>query len=105
MAIAERTERARHMLDAGGPAKYQARLTETGLAVEDSIALCEAYLATRDWSVVRSQALSENLLAKGSQSRISKLLRAVERRVIHPPAPLDCPLSIARFLTARIPEA
>jgi hypothetical protein len=85
--------------------KYQARLTETGLAVEDSLALCEAYLTTRDWSDVRARALSENLLGKGSQSRISKLLRAVERRVLHAPAPLDCPLSTARFLAARIPGA
>ena len=81
-------------------ARYQARLTETGLAVEDTIALCAAYSATKDWDEVRSKALKENLLGKGSRSRISKLLRAVERRILHAAAPLDHPIAISRFLAA-----
>ena len=81
-------------------ARYQARLTETGLAVEDTIALCAAYSATKDWDEVRSKALKENLLGKGSRSRILKLIRAVERRIVHAAPPLDQPIAISRFLAA-----
>jgi hypothetical protein len=45
------------------------------------------------------------LLAKGSQARIEKLLRAVERRVLHGAPPLDCPALLARFLAAEVPTA
>ena len=83
-----------------GGAKYQARLTETGLAVEDSIALCAEYAATSDWDQVRAKALKENLLGKGSRSRILKLIRAVERRIVHAAPPLDRPIAISRFLAA-----
>ncbi|MGA2704004.1 MAG: BrxA family protein, partial [Isosphaeraceae bacterium] len=88
-------------------ARYQARLTETGLAVEDTIALCAAYSATKDWDEVRSKALKENLLGKGSRSRILKLIRAVERRVVHAAPPLDRPIAISRFLAAdaKVPTA
>ena len=80
--------------------KYQARLTESGLAVEDSIVLCAEFRSTRDWEDVKSKALKENLLGKGSRSRISKLLRAVERRIFQAPSPLDHPLAVTRFLAA-----
>lgn len=95
------------MNDASSPAKYQARLTESGLAVDDSIALCAEYCSTRDWNQVKSKALKENLLGKGSQSRISKLLRAVERRVFNAPPPLHCPAAVTRFLAAekRVPTS
>ncbi len=85
--------------------KYQARLTESGLAVDDSIVLCAEYRSNTDWEAVKSKALKENLLGKGSRSRISKLLRAVERRIIHAPPPLDHPGAITRFLAAerRVP--
>jgi len=88
-------------------ARYQARLTETGLAVEDTISLCAAYSETKDWDEVRSKALKENLLGKGSRSRILKLIRAVERRVIHAAPPLDRPIAISRFLVAdgKVPTA
>jgi hypothetical protein len=75
-------------------------LTESGLAVEDTIALCNEYRSTRDWDEVKSRALKENLLGKGSRSRISKLLRAVERRIFDAPAPLDRPGAVTRFLAA-----
>ena len=81
-------------------ARYQARLTESGLAVEDTIALCAAYSATKDWDEVRSKALKENILGKGSRSRILKLIRAVERRIVHAAPPLDHPIAISRFLAA-----
>jgi hypothetical protein len=45
-------------------------------------------------------ALRENLLGKGSRSRISKVLRTVERRIFEAVPPLDQPLAIARFLAA-----
>jgi hypothetical protein len=80
--------------------KYQARLTESGLAAEDSVVLCAEYYSTRDWEQVKSKAQKENLLGKGSRSRISKLLRAVERRILEAPPPLDRPVSVARFLAA-----
>ena len=83
-----------------GEVIYQARLTESGLALEDSTALCSEYVATGDWDAVKLRALKENLLGKGSRSRISKLLRAVERRVLGATPPLDRPLAIARFLAA-----
>ena len=88
-------------------ARYQARLTETGLAVEDTIALCAAYSATKDWDEVRSKALKENLLGKGSRSRILKLIGAVERRVVQAAPPLDRPIAISRFLAAdaKVPTA
>src|SRR6185312_14463075 len=65
------------------------------------------YLATRDWSEVKSRALQQNLLSKGSRSRISKLLRAIERRILQTHPPLNRPEAIARFLTAesRVPAA
>ncbi len=88
------------MHETSGEARYQARLTETGLAVEDSIVLCAEYSATKDWDEVRSKALKENLLGKGSRSRILKLIRAVERRVLHAAPPLDHPIAISRFLAA-----
>jgi hypothetical protein len=88
------------MSNASIPVIYQARLTESGLAVDDSIALCAEYCSTRDWEKVKSKALKENLLGKGSQSRISKLLRAVERRVFEAPPPLYRPASVTRFLAA-----
>ena len=86
---------------------YQARLTETGLAVEDSIVLCGEYCSTRDWLEVKSKALKENLLGKGSRSRTAKLLGAVERRIVHAAPPLDRPVPIARFLAAesKVPSA
>ena len=99
----EKTSRARRsaaMNEAPGQAIYHARLTETGLAIDDSIALCAEYAATGDWGQVTFKALQENLLGKGSRSRISKLLRAVERRILHPRRPLDHPNAIARFLSA-----
>src|SRR5262249_356582 len=79
--------------------------TEVGLALDDSVVLCEEYQRTRDWTEVRRRALKENLLAKGSQARIEKLLRAVERRVLQAAPPLNCPDSLARFLSADIPSA
>jgi len=87
--------------------KYQARLTESGLAVEDSIVLCAEYCSTRDWDAVKSKALKENLLSKGSRSRIFKLLRSVERRIFQAPPPLNRPISAARFLAAetKVPMA
>jgi len=88
------------MHETAGEARYQARLTETGLAVEDTITLCGAYSATKDWDEVRSKALKENLLGKGSRSRIFKLIRAVERRIVHAAPPLDHPIAISRFLAA-----
>jgi Putative inner membrane protein (DUF1819) len=95
------------MHETSGEARYQARLTETGLAVEDSIALCAEYSATKDWDEVRSKALRDNILGKGSRSRISKLLRAVERRILHAAPPLDRPVAISRFLAAdaKVPTA
>jgi Putative inner membrane protein (DUF1819) len=77
------------------------------LAVEDSILLCAEYSATGDWAEVKFKALQENLLGKGSRSRISKLVRAVERRFLHAPRPFDRPAAIARFLAAesRVPAA
>jgi hypothetical protein len=86
---------------------YRARLTETGLAVEDSIALCGEYRSTGDWLDVKSRALKENLLGKGSRSRITKLLRTVERRIIDAAPPLDRPSAVARFLAAesKVPSA
>jgi hypothetical protein len=83
-----------------GDVIYQARLTESGLALEDSAVLCAEYIATRDWGEVKSTALRENSLGKGSRSRISKLLRAVERRIFDAAPPLHRPLAIARFLAA-----
>jgi hypothetical protein len=88
------------MSNASSEEKYQARLTESGLAVEDSIVLCAEYRLTRDWEQVKSEALKENLLGKGSRSRISKLLRAVERRIFEAPTPLDRPIYVTRFLAA-----
>jgi hypothetical protein len=84
---------------------YRARLTETGLAIDDSSVLCAEYRRTKEWSEVRRRALEENLLSKGSQARIEKLLRAVERRVLFAAPPLDCPVSVARFLAAAVPSA
>jgi len=77
------------------------------LAVEDSIVLCAAYRSTRDWGEVKSKALKENLLGKRSRSRISKLLGAVERRIVHASPPLDRPVAVARFLAAesKVPAA
>jgi hypothetical protein len=83
-----------------GVSKYQARLTESGLAVEDSIVLCAEYRLNSDWKVVKSKAMKDNLLGKGSRSRISKLLRAVERRIFEAPSPLDRPIYVTRFLAA-----
>jgi hypothetical protein len=84
---------------------FHARLTEAGLAVEDSSLLCREYAQTGDWQEVRRRALEENLLSKGSQARISKLLRVVERRVIQAGPPLSCPPLLARFLASRAPGA
>ena len=75
--------RSAAMNESTSAAIYQARLTETGLAVEDSIALCSEYCSASDWLEVKSKALKENLLGKGSRSRISKLLRAVGHQVIY----------------------
>jgi hypothetical protein len=80
------------------PPAFRARLTEAGLAVEDSAALCAEYTRTFDWSEVRRRALEENLLDKGSEARITKLLRAVERRVLHALPPLSSPRPLAGFL-------
>jgi hypothetical protein len=88
-----------------GVEPFRARLTEAGLAVEDSSILCLEFTRTGDWSEVRRRALRENLLAKGSQARIEKLLRAVERRVVHATPPLDRPVALARFLGADVPTA
>lgn len=84
---------------------FRARLTEVGLAVDDSSALCLEYTRTHDWAEVRRRALQENLLGKGSQARIDKLWRAVERRVLRAAPPLDCPASMARFLASEVPAA
>lgn len=83
-----------------GEVIYQARLTESGLALEDSTVLCAEYVATGNWDLVKTRALRENLLGKGSRSRISKLLRAFERRILDAVPPLDRPFAIARFLAA-----
>ncbi len=82
------------------PANYQARLTETGLAVDDSIVLCGEYRSSKDWLGLKSKALKENLLGRGSRSRTAKLLGAVERRIVNAAPPLDRPVPIARFLAA-----
>lgn len=87
------------------PEPFRARLTEVGLAVEDSSTLCLEYTRTKDWAEVRRRALQDNLLGKGSQARIEKLLRAVERRVLSAAPPLACPFSLARFLAADLPTA
>ena len=91
----------------GRSKRYQARLTESGLAVRDSIVLCAEYRLTGHWDEVKSKALKENLLAKGSRSRISKLVRAVERRIFAVPPPLRRPAQAARFLAAeaKVPAA
>jgi hypothetical protein len=87
------------------PALFRARLTEAGLAVEDTALLSQEYSRTADWPAVRQRALQENLLAKGSQARTLKLLRAVQRRVVEAQSPLDRPLLLARFLASRLSEA
>ena len=88
-------------------ATYRARLTETGLAVEDSIVLSAEYCSTRNWLDVKSRALKENLLGKGSRSRITKLLGAFERRILSAAPPLNIPSAVARFLVAesKVPPA
>jgi hypothetical protein len=84
---------------------FRARLTEAGLAVEDTVALCREYARTADWEGVRNLALRENLLGKGSQARTLKLLRAVQRRVMEARPPLAHPLPLARFLAAGCSDA
>jgi Putative inner membrane protein (DUF1819) len=87
------------------PTGFRARLTEAGLAVEDSSHLCLEYVKTQDWKEVRRRAVRENLLDKGSEARITKLLRAVERRVIGAMPPLPCPRLVARFLASNVSDA
>src|SRR5947208_840342 len=84
---------------------FRARLTESGLAVEDSAVLCRAYVETGDWTEVKRQALRDNLLGKGSSARIAKLLGAVKRRVIDSKPPLAIPLLLARFVATGVPAA
>jgi hypothetical protein len=85
---------------------FRARLTESGLSVEDSSVLCLEYTHTGgDWSEIRRRALQENLLGKGSQARTDKLLRAVERRVLNASPPLNRPLAVAQFLGGDVPAA
>jgi len=84
---------------------FRARLTEAGLAVEDTALLCREYAKTTDWPTVRRQALQENLLGKGSQARTQKLLRTVQKRVIEAQPPLSHPLALARFLASRFSDA
>ena len=84
---------------------FRAQLTEAGLALQDTAVLCAQYSAVGDWQQVRQQAFKENLLGKGSQERIKKLLKAVERRIVSASPPLNYPLPIARFLAAEIGDA
>src|SRR5947209_1456894 len=87
------------------PALFRARLTEAGLAVDDTAALCQEYAQTTDWREVRRRALQENLLGKGSQARIAKLLRAMQRRILQASPPLNRPLPLARFLSSGFSHA
>jgi hypothetical protein len=87
------------------PLVFRARLTEAGLAVEDSCVLCRAYVETTDWGEVGRRALRENLLGKGSAARIAKLLGAVNRRVINAQDSLSFPLLLAKFLASDVPAA
>jgi len=87
-----------------GRKRFRARLTEAGLAVEDSIALCAEFIQRNDWQEVRRKARRENLLGKGSQARTDKLLRAVERRIIRAEPPLPCPQLLARYLASKVSD-
>ncbi len=84
---------------------FRAQLTEAGLAIEDTAVLCAKYSAVGDWQQVRQQAFKENLLGKGSQERIKKLLKAVERRIVSASPPLNYPVPAARFLASAIGDA
>ena len=84
---------------------FRAQLTEAGLAIEDTAVLCAEYLAVGDWRQVRQQAFKENLLGKGSQERIKKLLKAAERRIVIASPPLNYPTLTARFLASAIGDA
>src|SRR5262245_45689016 len=77
---------------------FRARLTECGLAIADTVQLCSEYAKIRSWDEVRRFALRDNVLGKGSEARITKLVRAVERRVINARPPLSRPELLARFL-------
>lgn len=57
------------------PVVYRTSFRTTGLCIHDSTLLAQRYLVSGDWSQVRSEALSQNLLQTRTQSTAQRRLR------------------------------
>ena len=64
-----------------GTVDYKANLQRVGAAISETIVLLGEYARHGDWNWVRTAALQDNLLQKGSSETVIGILKAVKRRV------------------------
>ncbi len=83
---------------------YKANLQRVGAAIPETIALLREYAHHGDWNLVRTAALQDNLLQKGSSETVVGILKAVKRRVFLDMDTLPSAETLALAIIADIPD-
>lgn len=86
-------------------ANYIANLQRVGAAISETIVLLREYARHGDWNRVRTTALQDNLLQKGSSETVVGILKAVKRRVFLDTDTLPSAETLALTMVADIPDA
>ena len=84
---------------------YKANLQRVGAAIPETVILLSEYAHYGDWNRVRTAALQDNLLQKGSSETVIGILRAVKRRVFLDTDTLPSTETLALAMIADIPDA
>ena len=84
---------------------YKANLQRVGAAIPETIVLLREYARHGDWNLVRTAALQDNLLQKGSSETVIGILKAVKRRAFLDTDALPSADTLALAIIADIPDA
>jgi len=85
--------------------EYKANLQRIGAAISETIVLLREYARHGDWNLVRTAALQDNLLQKGSSKTVKDILLGIRRRVFLDTSTLPPALVLARTMMFDIPAA